>query len=48
MAPQHDFFFINVFNLMTCEFMLYEFIKTLEMHYYSFQVILDPIVVETH
>jgi hypothetical protein len=31
---------------MTCAFMLLEFIETLEKHYYSFQVILDPIMVE--
>jgi hypothetical protein len=31
---------------MTCAFMLLEFIETLEMHYYSLQVILNPIVVE--
>jgi hypothetical protein len=33
---------------MACAFMLYEFIETLEMHYYSFRIILDPIVVEIH
>jgi hypothetical protein len=31
---------------MTCAFTLQEFIETLEMHYYSFRVILDPIMVE--
>jgi hypothetical protein len=31
---------------MTCAFTLYDFIETLEIHDYSFQVILDPIVVE--
>jgi hypothetical protein len=31
---------------MICSFTLYEFIKTLEMHYYSFQIILDPIKME--
>jgi hypothetical protein len=33
---------------MTCAFMLYELIQTLEMHYYSFQVILNSIMVEIH
>jgi hypothetical protein len=31
---------------MTCVFTLQEFIETLEMNYYSFRVILDPIMVE--
>jgi hypothetical protein len=31
---------------MTCAFTLYVFIETLEMHYNSFQAILDPIVME--
>jgi hypothetical protein len=40
------FCFTTVFTLTTCAFMLYEFIETLEMHYCSFQIILDPIMVE--
>jgi hypothetical protein len=35
-----------VFTLMTYAFKLQEFIETLEMHYYSFPIILDPIVLE--
>jgi hypothetical protein len=31
---------------MIYAFTLWEFIETLEMHYYSFQIILDPIMVE--
>jgi hypothetical protein len=27
---------------MTCAFMIWEHTETLEMHYYSFKVILDP------
>jgi hypothetical protein len=31
---------------MICAFMLLESTKTLEMHYYSFHIILDPNMVE--
>jgi hypothetical protein len=31
---------------MIYAFTLWEFIETIEMHYYSFQIILNPIMVE--
>jgi hypothetical protein len=37
----------HIYFIVTCAFTLYEFIETLEMHYYSFHVILDPIMVES-